>query len=38
LRYNILGAVLWASVMVSAAYGAGKWVDLEQVDLMGEPV
>jgi membrane protein DedA with SNARE-associated domain len=31
MLYNILGAVLWASAIVSAAYVAGQWVDLEQL-------
>jgi membrane protein DedA with SNARE-associated domain len=31
MLYNVLGAVLWASAIVSAAYVAGQWVDLEQL-------
>jgi membrane protein DedA with SNARE-associated domain len=31
MLYNVLGAVLWASVMVSGAYFAGQWVDLTQL-------
>jgi membrane protein DedA with SNARE-associated domain len=31
MLYNILGAVLWSSVMVSGAYFAGQWVDLTQL-------
>ena len=31
MLYNVLGAVLWSSVMVSGAYFAGQWVDLTQL-------
>jgi membrane protein DedA with SNARE-associated domain len=31
MLYNVLGAVVWASVMVTAAFFAGQWVDLEQL-------
>jgi membrane protein DedA with SNARE-associated domain len=31
MLYNVLGAVVWASVIVSAAYFAGQMVDLEQL-------
>jgi membrane protein DedA with SNARE-associated domain len=31
MLYNVLGAVVWASVIVTAAFFAGQWVDLEQL-------
>lgn len=31
MLYNVLGALLWSSVMVSGAYFAGQWVDLTQL-------
>jgi membrane protein DedA with SNARE-associated domain len=31
MLYNVLGAVVWASAIVTGAYFAGQWVDLEQL-------
>jgi membrane protein DedA with SNARE-associated domain len=31
MLYNVLGAVVWASTIVTAAFFAGQWVDLEQL-------
>jgi membrane protein DedA with SNARE-associated domain len=31
MLYNVLGAVVWASAIVTAAFFAGQWVDLEQL-------
>ncbi len=31
MLYNVLGAVVWGSAVVSASYFAGQWVDLPQL-------
>jgi membrane protein DedA with SNARE-associated domain len=31
MLYNVLGAAVWGSAVVSASYFAGQWVDLPQL-------